>query len=123
MKPRTTKRAALDDAERKALDVLRLTVTGCEYCRRDVATEPHHVASGGNKAANVGDVRLIALLCRDCHDVIEGMRGVDERACGLALLYHAGRMDLEHYYRVTARRWPDASVVELWIRRLTNPRS
>jgi hypothetical protein len=115
----TPQRRNRNAAEAEAVATLRMYVDGCEFCRRDVATEPHHLASGCNKAASVGDVSLLVMLCRPCHDTIEAMRSVDERACGLAIAYHAGRLNLEHFYRVTGRRYPDWRDVELWVKRIT----
>ena len=119
MRHRTPSRRARDTAEQEAIATLRLYVTGCEFCRRETKTEPHHLANGQNKAASVGDVSLLILVCRDCHETIEAMRSLDKRACGLAIAYHAGRLNLEHFYRVTDRRYPEWRDVELWVKRIT----
>jgi hypothetical protein len=119
MRNRTPTRRARDTAEREAIATLRLYVTGCEFCRRNRDTQPHHVCQGSNKAGSVGDVQLILLLCDDCHRAIHRMAGDDARAIALALLEFAGRLNLPLFYERTGRKFPAWELVELWMKRLT----
>lgn len=89
----------------------------CEFCSRRRPLEPHHLCQGGLRASTLYDVKVLLMLCRCCHDEIHRLSAAN-KAIGLALLRHAGRLDLEHFYRVTGRRWPDADCVELWAERL-----
>jgi hypothetical protein len=120
MRPSTPQRRNRNAAEAEAVATLRLYVDGCEFCRRKRDTQPHHVCQGANKAASVGDVQLILLLCDDCHRAIHRMAGDDARAIALALLAFAGRLNLPLFYEITGRKFPAWELVDLWMKRLTN---
>jgi hypothetical protein len=119
MRRQSLKRRAALDAAQPAIKAMRERVgTRCEWCNRHRELEDHHVARGSDRNKTL-DGRLVLRLCRPCHDTIEEMKGEHQRAIGLALLYHAGRDDLELFYRITDRLWPARELVELWIKRLT----
>lgn len=100
------------------LDALKATVSLCEFCFRRSELQPHHVCQGFRFKA-YADASLVLMLCNECHDGIHELPGNHGRALGLALLHHAGRGGVEHFYKVTGRRWPDEKLIEAWIRRLT----
>jgi hypothetical protein len=123
MRPRTPKRAAQDTAEHDALAALTETIGGCcEWCSRHKKLDPHHVAQGSSKHNAIGDLSLILLLCRDCHDALHGMRSIDRYGASLALLYHAGRMNLRRFYDALDREYPPEPVVRHWIDRFSQHR-
>lgn len=99
------------------LDDLHIAITNCECCFRARPLQDHHVAMGFRFKA-VDDPELILRICEDCHKLIHRMPGDDARAMGLALLRHGQRGNLEHFYAVTNRRWPEASLVSHWEDRL-----
>jgi len=102
----------------------------CEFCHRtNVALCCHEVAKGGGcrlEARQADFARLC--LCGgyedSCHDVLHRMASQDAVAAGLALIYHSRAADfnLEAFWKLTARRWPDFQTVDRWTRRLIRPR-
>jgi hypothetical protein len=120
MRNSTPQRRQRNAAEAEAVATLKLYVHACEWCCFGPPSDPHHVAQGSNKHNAVGDVRLILLLCRPCHDEIHRLSAAN-RAIGLALLRLSGRLqDLQVFYDATGRNaFPPEREVRLWERRLT----
>lgn len=117
LRTRTPKRQRLDREAAVEISALMAMTDRCEWCGRRRPLQPHHVAQGFRYKA-VGDVLLVLLLCDECHDDMHELPGCHARAVGLALLHHAGRGGVEHFYTVTGRRWPDEALVETWIHRV-----
>lgn len=123
VKPRTTKRATLDDAARPWREAQVRIVGACERCGSCVGLCVHEIARGiadRKKAQDKGYATLV--LCDPgCHQIV----GEWTRAAQLALLYlrRPGEYDLEAYYRIVARRWPSQEDVDACVLELTNPRS
>jgi hypothetical protein len=95
----------------------------CEWCNRQRALSPHHVAMGF-RDKTLYEVRLIAFLCVPCHRDIHREVAECGRALGLAIIYHAARgNNTELLWQVTGRKWPEAGLVDLWIDRICRTRT
>lgn len=90
----------------------------CEWCGRESNLDPHHVAQGINRGVSDQYDELKLDLCRNCHNALhECSKHI--RAIGLALIYRAGRgLQLQLFWEVTNRRFPEESEVRHWIDRL-----
>lgn len=90
----------------------------CDWCCRLRKLDPHHVAQG-YRDQTLYEIRLIAFLCRLCHDAIHTVAAEDARSLGLAIVYHAGRgNNVRLMWGITGRKWPRESLVEHWIDRI-----
>lgn len=91
----------------------------CEWCGARDRLDPHEIARAGSKQQSMDQRCAVLLLCRDCHDSIH--RSSDDRAIGLAVLYLArsSDFDIERFYKLEGKRYPDLAVVLRWSRRLS----
>jgi hypothetical protein len=126
MRSNTPARRALNAAAAEWREELRNSVGRCEFCGQWVrALSVHEVARGnGIRPKALRAEYAVLVLCVDldsaCHRTLERLAGDDQRALGLALLRRSRPedYDLERFYRLTARRFPSAELVELWRKRL-----
>ena len=90
----------------------------CEFCSEFHPLEQHHIAQGVDRAAAGDNPACSIWICQDCHTWIQGVR--DCRPIGLAIIKirRPDDYDLEEFYRVTNRRFPDAASVKKWVKRL-----
>jgi hypothetical protein len=106
-------------------DALR-SLGRCEWCSTDRhKLDVHEVANGASRGAALDQLYALLLLCRRCHDDLHRLPKDAAVCIGLALIRNSRpeHYSLDSFYKITARRWPDESTVEIWWRRILNPRS
>jgi hypothetical protein len=112
-----------EDSE--AIAALKSMTILCEFCHHQQWSHEHHLCQGnGPRDWSDGDVRLVLLLCLECHNDIHDASAIN-RAIGLALVYLAGRgNNTELFWDVMGRKhFPSKVRVENWINRLTGARN
>jgi hypothetical protein len=93
----------------------------CDWCSSDRnGLEIHEVSGGSTRGLELDKPFSTNLLCAACHRDLEALPKNHAVCIGLALIRYRRpeSYNLEHYYRLTARRWPDESLVEIWWTRL-----
>lgn len=102
----------------------KATVGRCEYCFKPKAPEYldcDEIARGATRSISLTAEYAILVVCRPCHRMVQPW----SRAKRLALLYIArpSSFDLEKWYELTQRRWPDWEEISRWVDVLTMLRS
>jgi hypothetical protein len=99
-----------------------LAAGACDWCSSNRGLAIHEIARGQNRGLALDKPFACCLLCERCHADIHELPAAHAVCIGLALLrynrpeaYH-----LEHYYRLTARRWPSEEMIERYWRRILN---
>ena len=67
LKPVSKKRAAANREYAKVREVYLRENPQCACCGGALATELHHICSGGSKAKSLVNTETIVPLCHDCH--------------------------------------------------------
>lgn len=117
--PKTAKLNAAQKRDAKSeFDALVAMTDCCEWCFRHRPLSPHHAAQGFRPQTEFM-VRLLCLLCLECHRDVHRECAENGRALSLAIIYHAARgNNIELFWEITKRNWPDKALVELWIKRI-----
>lgn len=120
MRQVSLKRAKLNRSVAKFREGLKTEVGRCEHCRKLKAPEYldcDEISRGATRAKSLTARFAILCVCRTCHRIIQDW----SRAKRLALLYLArsSDYDLEKFWALTGRRFPDQESVDIEIARLT----
>ena len=105
-------------------EALKARVGRCEHCLKPTAPEYldcDEIARGSSRQQALDEPCSILVVCRPCHSIVQPW----SRAKRLALLYlvRSSDYDLDRFWQVTKRRFPDQEAVDLEIQSLLALRS
>lgn len=116
------KRQKLNAAVKPFRDGLLERVAVCEWCiNTDSGLIVHEISRGQYRAMSLDKPFACLVLCGDCHRDMHDLPASHAVCIGLALLRYSRPTDfnLERFYQLTARRWPDEEMVDrYWTRTL-----
>lgn len=98
----------MTDAQHEWREALIFRVGCCEICSNDRIDELacHEIARGIHRQNALTSACAILVVCWRCHKrVHEGMSVAEQLA--YLLLKRDSCFDIEAYYKLTGRRWPD----------------
>jgi hypothetical protein len=116
MKRESPKHAARRLATRPAREALKTRVQRCEFCLKPAAPEwldCHELVPGNHRTKALDQDYALLCVTRLCHGKIEQLTIPNQ----LAYLYLArpSDFDLEKYYKLIGRRWPDWDEVSFFV--------
>ncbi len=120
LRPYSTRRIARNIEANPWRTLLRMRGQ-CEWCLSDRnGLQVHEIARGQHRPEALDKPFATILLCAACHRDLHELPAPHAVCIGLALLRYNRPDDyhLEHYYRLTNRRWPSEELVESWWRRI-----
>lgn len=91
----------------------------CEVCRKAKSSEHldgHELCVGSVRQQALDKRFCVLVVCRPCHAMLESLTIPQQMA--YLLLSRPEDYDLEAYYRLCHRRWPDHEVVFEWAAKL-----
>jgi hypothetical protein len=102
------KRRQLIEATRQWRDDFRAEIGRCEKCLKPTspaALDVHELVAGSSRAKALDKRYAVLCLHRACHTLLEAM--TIPRQLAYLLRARPQDVDMESYYRLTGRRWPD----------------
>lgn len=118
------KRARLNRSVKQWRLNLCIELGRCEVCQRPYHPsflEVHELCIGACRPLALTSRFATLVVKRDCHDYLESLTIPHQLA--YLFLSRPKDCDLESYYTLTKRRWPDLEEIQEWARKIAVKRS